>query len=72
MSDPDPVIASILNMTEYHREHEKFYAKSPLEDAIRLQEASLMLKALADRWSRAEPGTASQGIPYRTDQDVYP
>ncbi len=60
----------MLNMTEYHREHEKFYAKSPLKDAIDLQEASLMLKAIADRWSRVEPATASEGNPYRGCEDL--
>lgn len=48
---PNPALEAILNMSKFHREHEKFHAKNPLKDAIRVQEASVMLKTLADRWA---------------------
>ena len=30
----DPLLAVVLNLARYHREHEKFYAESPLHDAV--------------------------------------
>jgi len=42
-----------LNLSRYHREHEKYYALSPLDHAILLQKSSLVLKTLADRWINA-------------------
>lgn len=53
-------LEGVLNLTRYHREHEKFYAQAPLERAIDLQRASRTLKTLADRWSRAAPGGAGR------------
>jgi hypothetical protein len=52
-------LAAILNLSRYHREHEKFYARSPLQRAIDLQRAARTLTTLADRWSEAAPGQAS-------------
>ncbi len=51
-------LEAILNLSRYHREHEKFYARSPLERAIELQRAARTLTTLADRWSEAAPGQA--------------
>jgi hypothetical protein len=51
----DPLLSVVLNLTRFHREHEKFYAESPLHDAITLQRSSRALKALAERWSVATP-----------------
>jgi hypothetical protein len=47
----DPLLSMVLNLARFHREHEKFYAESPLHDAITLQRSSSALKALAERWS---------------------
>jgi len=47
----DPLLSVVLNLARFHREHEKFYAESPLHDAITLQRGSSALKALAERWS---------------------
>ena len=47
-----PQLTTILNLSRYHREHEKFYARAPLECAIDLQRAARTLTTLADRWSR--------------------
>ena len=49
---------AILNLSRYHREHEKFYALSPLERAIELQRAARTLTTLADRWAEAAPAAA--------------
>ena len=51
-------LEAILNLSRYHREHEKFYARAPLERAIELQRAARTLTTLADRWSEAVPGQA--------------
>ncbi len=68
--DPESPLVGMLNMSKFHREHEKFYAKNPFKDAIRLQEASLVLKTLADRWTRVEPDAAAVGNPYRGCEDL--
>lgn len=39
--------------------------KSPLEDAVRRQEAAVLLKTLADRWTEVEPSAVPQGSLYR-------
>jgi hypothetical protein len=31
MPDPQPFLEIVLNLSKYHREHEKFYAQSPLQ-----------------------------------------
>lgn len=41
----------MLNLSKYHREHEKYYATAPLRQALALHEASLVLKTMAERWS---------------------
>ena len=46
---------AIANLATFHREHEKFYAVAPREQAIVLQRHSRTLQALADQWSRTEP-----------------
>ena len=56
---PGPQLAAILNLSRFHREHEKFYARAPLECAIDLQRAARSLTTLADRWGRAAPGEAT-------------
>lgn len=45
----------ILNLARFHREHEKFYARAPLEQALSLQRWSVVLQALADRWQAIDP-----------------
>lgn len=39
------------NLSKYHREHEKFYAHVPLNDAARMHGMSKTLKTLADKWT---------------------
>lgn len=61
---------AILNLSHYHREHELFYSRAPLEVAARLQSVSRALKGLALRWqeppaSAAEPDSATRGVPAR-------
>ena len=71
MSDVSDRFEAILNQSKYHHEHEKFHAKVPLKQALELQEASLVLKTLADRWSRVEAQQPSQqGFPYMGSKDL--
>ena len=58
------------NLARYHREHEKFYARAPLEDALRLQRTSGALKALAERWSTVEPTAPNVASPYSGAEDL--
>jgi hypothetical protein len=46
----DPFLEAIENLSRFHREHEKFYAQRPREQAVGLQRHSRALCALADRW----------------------
>jgi hypothetical protein len=52
--EDNPFLQPVLNLSRFHREHEKHYAAAPLEDALWLQRTSRTLKALAERWSGAE------------------
>ena len=42
------------NLSQYHREHEKYYSEAPLSDAISLQRVARTLLALAERWESAK------------------
>jgi hypothetical protein len=70
MSDVSRRLEAILNLSKYHREHEKYYARAPLEQSLELQKASVVLKTLADRWSRVEPQQPAQGNPYMGSEDL--
>ena len=52
---PPQLLEMIGNLSQYHREHEKFYAQAPLRQALEIEGASRVLKALADRWSAVSP-----------------
>ena len=54
-TNQSPLLATMLNMTAFHREHEKFYAVSPREQAVVLQRHSRTLLALADQWTATSP-----------------
>jgi hypothetical protein len=67
---PTPLREAILNLSRVHREHEKFYASSPLETAAQLHRHARTLLALADRWATAEPSTRSAVSPYEGADDL--
>jgi len=52
---PSPILRAILNLAAFHRDHEKFYAVAPREQAVVLQRHARTLQALADRWTTTEP-----------------
>jgi len=60
----------MLNMTAFHREHEKFYATAPREQAVTLQRHSRTLQALADQWTTTTPSTAAAFSPYEGAPDL--
>ena len=49
------MLAVAANLSQYHREHEKYYSEAPLTDAIALQRTARTLIALAERWTAAGP-----------------
>jgi hypothetical protein len=61
---------TMLNLSRYHREHEKFYSQSPLAQAITLQRWSRALKALADRWQEFQPVQTPLASPYAGCADL--
>jgi hypothetical protein len=60
----------MLNMTAFHREHEKFYSVSPREQAVVLQRHSRTLHALADRWTTTTPDHPRAFSPYEGATDL--
>jgi hypothetical protein len=65
-----PFLEAILNLSKYHRDHERFYASSPRERAVTLQRHARTLQALADRWSTVEPSTRAALNPYEGADDL--
>jgi hypothetical protein len=66
----DPLLESALNLSRFHREHEKYYSAAPLEDAVGLQRTSLALMALAERWSHVKAGQRSAASPFAGAEDL--
>jgi len=64
-SDLRQLLMAMLNMTAFHREHEKFYSVSPREQAVNPQRHSRTLHALADRWMTVAPDSAKSFSPTR-------
>jgi hypothetical protein len=58
------------NLSQYHREHEKYYAEAPLSDAISLQRMARTLIALAERWGSARPAAAPAPSPFAGAPDL--
>jgi hypothetical protein len=69
---PPELLETIGNLAAFHREHEKFYAQAPLRQAIDVQAASRVLKALADRWSDAVPADHPAASPFAGARDLNP
>jgi hypothetical protein len=67
----DPLLEAVLNLSRFHREHEKRYAEAPLEDALALQRIARTLRSLAERWSEVEPrSTPSSASPFAGAEDL--
>ena len=61
---PTPLLTTILNLTAFHREHEKYYGAARREQAVVLQRHSRTLLALADRWTTAHPPDITAANPF--------
>lgn len=68
--DLTPLLTAMLNMSAFHREHEKFYSTSPREQAVVLQRHSRTLHALADRWTATPPDHPAVFGPYQGAADL--
>lgn len=66
----DPLLDAIENLSRFHREHEKFYAQHPREQAVGLQRHSRSLSALSDRWVTADVGALDALNPYEGSEDL--
>ena len=69
-SELTPLLTAMLNMTDFHHEHEKFYSVSPREQAVVLQRHSRTLHALADRWMTTPPDHPHVFSPYEGAADL--
>lgn len=64
------LLDAALNLSRFHKQHERFYASAPLESALRLQRHARALLALADRWTTAEPSGRSAMSPFEGADDL--
>lgn len=73
-ADDSPRRAALLdvfiNLSGYHREHEKYYGSAPLENAGALLRSSRSLKALAERWTTATPAPDPVPSPFAGAPDL--
>jgi hypothetical protein len=63
-------VAQIENLSRSHREHELYYSQAPLEDAVKLQQVSRTLKALAGHWATATPASVERANRYAGCDDL--
>jgi hypothetical protein len=67
---PSRLLDAIINLAQFHRDHEKFYASAPREQAVILQRHGRTLSALADRWSTVDPSTREVFSPFEGAVDL--
>lgn len=65
-----PLLKAILNLSKFHRDHEKFYSSAPREQAVLLQRHARTLQALADRWSTVESSSRAVLSPFEGAEDL--
>jgi hypothetical protein len=65
-----PLLEAAMNLSRFHREHEKYYATAPRERAVTLQRHARTLHALADRWTAATPTTHPAPSPFAGADDL--
>lgn len=68
--DSAALLTAVLNLSKYHRDHEKYYSSAPLEQAVTLHRYARTLQALADRWSTVTPGYRDVMSPYEAAEDL--
>jgi len=70
-AEMDGLLAVVKNLSQYHREHEKYYSEAPLADAIALQRAARTLIALAERWTSVQPAAEPVPSPFAGSDDQH-
>ncbi|MCU0270805.1 MAG: hypothetical protein MUF83_19475 [Acidimicrobiales bacterium] len=65
-----PLVRAVMNLAAFHRDHEKYYASAPREQAVGIQRHARTLQALADHWSTAEPSTRQPFSPFEGADDL--
>jgi hypothetical protein len=68
--DTSPLLAAVMNLSRFHREHEKYYASAPREQAVVLQRHVRSLLALADRWMTTSPLYRATPSPFEGAPDL--
>ena len=68
--EASPLLAAIMNLSKFHREHEKYYASAPREQAVVLQRHARSLLALADRWTTTTPTPRTALSPFEGAPDL--
>ena len=66
----DPFLDAIENLSRFHRDHERFYAQAPREQAVVVQRHARTLSALADRWSAVTAQPIEALNPYEGSPDL--
>jgi hypothetical protein len=66
----DELLDAVLNLTHFHREHEKFYGQEPRAVALTLQRHARALQCLADRWSDVTPRSQPARSPFEGSADL--
>ena len=67
---PNALLEAARNLATYHAQHERFYAASPLESALRIQAHARALLALADRWAAVDPSATPSVSPFQGAEDL--
>ena len=65
-----PLLHAILNLSKFHRDHEKFYASSPRELAVTMQRHARSLQVLTDQWAVTGPAAPAPFSPYEGAEDL--
>lgn len=66
----DPLLQAVLNLSKFHRDHEKYYSSAPREQAVLLQRHARTLQSLADRWSTVERSSRVALSPFEGAEDL--
>ena len=65
-----PCCRAIVNLSTFHREHEKFYAWRHVSWPSACQRSARTLQALADSWSSATASTTTPFSSYEGAEDL--
>ena len=66
----DPLLEAIENLSRFHRDHERFYAQAPREQAVVVQRHARALAALADRWAGTPVRRVEALSPFEGAEDL--